>query len=110
MQDANGLRRAQSSRDDPVHPVYPCSAPFPLGAVIQLEHAEPGMPLQYERLTGARAAAAAVALPPEVLGLDANAIVLAAARLAAEAPIFRARFPEGAAAMSELLRALAART
>lgn len=96
-------------------------APFPLGAVIQLERPEgeggesiervgADVPLQYEQLTGARAAAAAVALPPEVLGLDANAIVLAAARLAAEAPVFRARLPEGAGAVSELLRALAART
>ncbi len=81
--------------------------------MIQLDRTErvgSGMPLQYERLTGARAAAAAVALPPEVLGLDANAIVLAAAQLAAEAPVFRARLAEGAAAVSELLRALAART
>ena len=96
--DAQDMQDA--SLNDPVHPVYPCSAPFPLGAVIQLERTErvgSGMPLQYERLTGARAAAAAVALPPEVLGLDAGAIVLAAARLAAEAPVFRAGLPEGPA-------------
>ncbi len=74
--------------------------PVTAAALVRIE---PGKAFALDRLAGARAAAAALAAPPEVLGADTGRIVLAAARLADELPVWRAKLPEGPEAVARLL-------
>ena len=77
------------------------AAPAPLGAVIRIDK---GDIFECERCTGARAAAIVLAAPPDVLGTDANAAILSASRLAAEACVFRATLPPGPEPVVKLLQ------
>jgi len=83
--------------------------PAPLAGIARISRGEA---LRIERLRGARAAAAALALLPEALS---NAAVLAAARLAEDASppgqvprglVWRVVLPEGARAVPRLLRTM----
>lgn len=55
------------------------------------------------RVRGARAAALALACPPESLGFETGRIVLSTARMVDELPVFRAALPEGPDTMQRLL-------
>ena len=67
----------------------------------------PGKEFSLARLSGARAAAAGLASPPEVLGVETGRLILTAARLADELPVYRARLPAGDEAVARLLREIA---
>ncbi|MHC4202675.1 MAG: hypothetical protein ACYSU0_22005 [Planctomycetota bacterium] len=67
----------------------------------------PGKEFTLAPLSGARAAAAALASPPEVLGVETGRLILAAARLADELPVYRAALPAGDEAVARLLREIA---
>jgi len=55
------------------------------------------------RVRGARAAALALACPPESLGVDTGRIVISTARMVDELPVFRAGLPEGPDTIQRLL-------
>jgi len=55
------------------------------------------------RVRGARAAALALACPPESLGVETGRIVISTARMVDELPVFRATLPEGPDAIQRLL-------
>lgn len=76
--------------------------PRPIRAAA-LAAIRPGKAFALTRLKGARAAAAALASPPEALGVETGRLILAAARLADELPAFRAELPAGEEAVKRLL-------
>ena len=55
------------------------------------------------RVRGARAAALALACPPESLGVETRRIVISTARMVDELPVFRAALPEGPEAVARML-------
>lgn len=63
----------------------------------------PGPGYALARVRGARAAAMALACPPESLGVETGRIVISAARMVDELAVFRAELPEGPRAVARLL-------
>lgn len=72
----------------------------PLGGVVRLR---PGREFIVERLEGARAVAALVALPGGALGTEGSMLVAAAELVEARTPVFRAELPPGPEAVGRLL-------
>ncbi len=63
----------------------------------------PGPEYALARVRGARAAALALACPPESLGVDTGRIVISTARMVDELPVFRAELPAGPEAVARML-------
>jgi hypothetical protein len=63
----------------------------------------PALEYSLARVTGARAAALALACPPESLGVETERIIISTTQMVAELPVFRAELPEGPDAIERML-------
>jgi len=63
----------------------------------------PALEYSLTQVRGARAAALALACPPESLGVDTGRIVISTARMVDELPVFHAGLPEGPDAVARML-------
>jgi hypothetical protein len=77
------------------------STPAPLAAAVRIAKGER---FSLRPLSGARAAASVLALPPEAFGLDPRPLIVAASRLAEEADVFEAELPPGEEGGVRLIR------